>query len=38
VLFEPNSTRVIGVEFLDGESLYRADPRAQESSAGVAGM
>jgi choline dehydrogenase len=38
LLFEPNSTRVIGVEFLDGESLYRADPRAQESSAGVAGM
>jgi choline dehydrogenase len=39
VLFEkPNSTRVIGVEFMDGQSLYRADPRAQDASNGVAGM
>lgn len=27
VIFAPCSTRAIGVEFLDGESLYRADPR-----------
>lgn len=28
VIFEPGSQRAVGVEFLDGESLYRADPRA----------
>jgi choline dehydrogenase len=38
VLFQPNSTRVIGVNLVDGQSLYRADPRAQEASDGVAGM
>jgi choline dehydrogenase len=38
VLFAPGSTRAIGVEFIDGQSLYRADPRAQTASAGVAGL
>jgi choline dehydrogenase len=39
VLFRPNSKQVIGVEFMDGQSLYRADPRATTSSpAGVLGM
>jgi choline dehydrogenase len=38
VLFASGSTRAIGVEFLDGQSLYRADARAQTASAGVAGM
>lgn len=28
VVFAPGTTRAIGVEFLDGESLYMADPRA----------
>lgn len=31
VIFAPNTTRAVGVEFLDGESLYRADPRAQQN-------
>jgi choline dehydrogenase len=38
VLFQPNSKRVIGVEFLDGQSLYRADPRAGQAPDGVTGM
>ena len=37
VLFKPSTTQAIGVEFLDGQSLYRADPRATTSSAGVLG-
>ena len=28
IVFAPGTTRAIGVEFLDGESLYMADPRA----------
>ena len=38
ILFKPGSTQAIGVEFLDGQSLYRADPRAQGESNGTAGM
>ncbi|RDW68107.1 hypothetical protein BP6252_09503 [Coleophoma cylindrospora] len=29
--------RAIGVDFLDGESLYRADPRASSTDGGIAG-
>ena len=38
VIFAPGTKRAIGVEFLDGESLYRADPRSKNStgSPGVA--
>jgi choline dehydrogenase len=38
VVFEANSTRAIGIEFRDGQSLYRADPRAQGASDGIPGM
>jgi hypothetical protein len=38
VLFQPGTTIAIGVEFLDGQSLYRADPRAKGASNGTAGM
>jgi choline dehydrogenase len=38
VLFAPNSKRAIGVSFLDGQSLYRADARAGATAAGVPGM
>lgn len=31
VLFQEGSNKVIGVEYLEGESLYEADPRSQES-------
>ncbi|KAN0089065.1 GMC oxidoreductase [Hyaloscypha variabilis] len=37
VLFKPYTTQAIGVEFLDGQSLYRADPRATTSSTGAVG-
>lgn len=39
VIFAPRTTRAIGVEFLDGESLYRADFRAaRNGSTGIPGM
>ncbi|KAH6696462.1 GMC oxidoreductase [Leptodontidium sp. MPI-SDFR-AT-0119] len=38
VLFKPKTTHAIGVEFMDGQSLYRADPRAQNAFHGVIGI
>jgi len=35
VLFQPGTTRAIGIEYLTGKNLYKADPNA--SSAGAAG-
>ncbi|KAK4565735.1 hypothetical protein LTR86_003584 [Recurvomyces mirabilis] len=32
VVFAPGTKRAIGVEFLDGSSLYRADPRASPTA------
>ncbi|KAL2843736.1 hypothetical protein BJY01DRAFT_264195 [Aspergillus pseudoustus] len=44
VLFDQNPTsngavapKAIGIEFLEGESLYRADPRSSAASAGATG-
>lgn len=33
IVFAPKSTRAMGVEFLDGRSLYRADPRVSSDQA-----
>lgn len=38
VIFRENTKHVIGVEFLDGQSLYRADPRSRGSEVGTKGM
>ncbi|KAF9693745.1 hypothetical protein EKO04_008264 [Ascochyta lentis] len=38
IIFQKGTTRAIGVEFLDGQSLYRADPRSQGSGSGSKGI
>lgn len=38
IVFQKGTKRAIGVEFLHGESLYRADPRWQQSHVGVKGI
>jgi choline dehydrogenase-like flavoprotein len=37
VIFQSGTTRAIGVEFRDGQSLYRADPRAAGTGTGSTG-
>jgi len=38
VVFAPGTTRAMGVEFLDGKHLYRADPLATSGSSSIPGI